>query len=76
MLGLFVNTLTVDDKYSRHNRENFPQQIQTTLSQKQRILSILYIAFLKSTSNFDYFETKDGSHSLSISEIIDCEEVR
>ena len=31
------------------------------------------IAFLKSTSNSEYFEKKDESHSLSISEIIDAE---
>ena len=28
VLGLFVNTLTADDKYSLFNRENLPQRIQ------------------------------------------------
>ena len=28
ILGLFVNTLTADDKYSLFNRENLPQRIQ------------------------------------------------
>ena len=27
-LGLFANTMTVDDKYSRHIKENLPQPIQ------------------------------------------------
>ena len=28
ILGLFVNTLTANDKYSLHNMESFPQGIQ------------------------------------------------
>ena len=32
-----------------------------------------FVAFLKSTLNFEYFEKKDQSHSLSINEIINCE---
>ena len=28
---------------------------------------------MKSTLNYEYFEKKDQSHSLSITEIIDCE---
>ena len=38
MLWLFVNTLVANDKYSRHNRENFPQQIQMQLSQKRKTI--------------------------------------
>ena len=33
-LRLFVNTLTVDDKYSVRNIENLPQPIQMELSKK------------------------------------------
>ena len=32
-----------------------------------------FIAFLKGTLNLEYFEQKDQSHSLSITEIINCE---
>ena len=32
-----------------------------------------FIAFLKSTLNLEYLERKDQSHSLSITEIINCE---
>ena len=31
-LGLFLNTWTVDDKYSRLEMENFPQPVQIQLS--------------------------------------------
>ena len=34
ILGLFVNTLTADNKYSRCNVLNFEEQVQTPLSQK------------------------------------------
>ena len=34
-----------------------------------------FIAFLKSTLNFEYFEKEDQSHSLSITEVINCETV-
>ena len=73
ILGLFVNTSTADGKYSRHNRENFLQKIQMRLYQKTKTFSDLFIAFLKSTSNFEYFEKKYESHFISISEIIDSE---
>ena len=32
-----------------------------------------FIKFLKSTLNLEYFQKKDQSHSLSITEIITCE---
>ena len=75
MLGLFVNNLTADDEYSPHNRDNFLQQIQMPLSQKPIIFSHRFIAFVKSASNFEYFEKKDESHSLCHSEIIDSDGV-
>ena len=39
ILGLFVNTLTADYKYSCHNTENFLQQIQIALSRKPSFFS-------------------------------------
>ena len=36
ILELFVNTLTTDDKYSSRNIQNLTQQLQTTMSQKQK----------------------------------------
>ena len=73
ILRLFVNALTVDDKYSSSNMQNFPQQFQTPLSQKQNTLSGSFIAFLKCAWNLEHFQKKDEYSSLIISEIIDAE---
>ena len=73
ILRLFVNALTADDKYSGSNMQNFPQQFQTLLSQKQKTFSGFFIAFLKFTWNLEHFEKKDEYPSLIISEIIDTE---
>ena len=43
------------------------------ISPKPKTFSGLVIASMKSTLNSEYFEKKDQSHSLSITEIIDCE---
>ena len=44
------------------------------ISPKPKTFSGFFIASMKSTSvNSEYFETKDQSHSLSITELIDCE---
>ena len=71
MLGLFINTLTADVKYSRRNIENVLQQIQTPLSQKQKTFWILY-CICAIYMKFRTFWKKDESPSLIISEIIDC----
>ena len=73
ILRLFVNALTVDDKISSSNMQNFPQQFQTPLSQKQNTLSGSFIAFLKCAWNLEHFQKKDEYSSLIISEIIDAE---
>ena len=43
------------------------------ISQKLKTFSEFSIAFLKSTLNLEYFETKDQSQILSITEIINWE---
>ena len=43
------------------------------ISPKPKTFSQFFIASVKSTLNSEYFEKKDQSHSLSITEIIDCE---
>ena len=40
---------------------------------KLKTCSQFFVAFLKSTLNLEYLENKDQSHSLSITEIINCE---
>ena len=56
ILELFVNTLTGNDKYSLHNREDLQQPIQIQLSKKQKKNSEFFAVFLKFTSNFEHFE--------------------
>ena len=63
--------MTAEYKYSRRNMQTFAQQVQTSLSWKQKTFSRLFIAFMKSTSNGEHFQKKEESSSLSISEIID-----
>ena len=43
------------------------------ISPKPKTFSQFFIASMKSRLNSEYFETKDQSHSLSITELIDCE---
>ena len=73
ILRLFVNALTVDDKYSGSNMQNLPQQFQTPLFQKQKTFSGFFIVFLKCAWYLEHFQKKDEYSSLIISEIIDAE---
>ena len=68
-----MNALTADDKYSGSNMQNFPQQYQTPLSQKQKNFCGFFIAILKCAWNLEHFQKKDEYSSLIISEIIDAE---
>ena len=43
------------------------------ISPKPKTFSRFFIASMKCTLNSEYFEKKDQSQSLSITEIIDCE---
>ena len=74
ILGLCFNRLTCDHMYSRLNREIFAQLVRKQLSQKPKIFSGNFVAFLKSTSIFEHFEKKDELHSLNILEVLDTEE--
>ena len=58
ILGLFVNTLTVYDRYSLYNREKFQQSIQMQLSKNPKK---------------EHFKAKENPRSLSISEIAESE---
>ena len=60
---MFVNTLTADDKYSPLNRDNLTQPIRTKLSQKQEAFAPFFLAFSKSTLNFEHFQKKDDPPS-------------
>ena len=70
ILGLFVNTLTDDDKYSLLYRDNLTQQIQILLSQKPKTFSRLSSEIFIPTLNFEHFQKKHHPHSRIISKII------
>ena len=55
--------------------QNFLQQLQTPISQKQKIFSGFFIAYLECASNLEHFEKKDEHPSQVISEIIDPKEL-
>ena len=55
--------------------QNFPQQLQTPISQKQNMFSGFFIAYLEWASNLEHFEKKDEHPSLVLSEIVDSETV-
>ena len=63
ILGRFVNTLAVNDKQYLINRDNLIKPIQIQLSQKQKILSQFFFAFVKSILNFKHLPKKDDTHS-------------
>ena len=49
ILGLFFNTLTANQMYSRQNWEKLPQQVEAKLSSNPEILFQIFIAFFKAT---------------------------
>ena len=60
---MFVNTLTADEQHSLLNRDNLTQPIRTQLSQKRQAFSEFFLAFSKSTLNFQSLQKKDDLHS-------------
>ena len=58
ILGLFVNTLSEDERYCFLYKDNLLQPIQILLSQKQKTFSEFFSPFLKSTLNFERFQKK------------------
>ena len=67
--------MTADDRYIRCNIHNFQQQLETPISQNEKIFSGSFIAYLECASNLEHFEKKDEHPSPVISEIIDSETV-
>ena len=68
MLGLFVNPLTVDDKYCLLKRGDLLQHFQIELSQKRKTCSEFRF-------NFEYFRKKDDPPSSYIFEFMECQKV-
>ena len=59
--------------YSPHYRQKFQQRPQTYLWEKQKIISAIFILFLKPTRKLVCLEKNDQLDSLNISEVIDSE---
>ena len=58
ILRRFVNTLTVDDKYFRLNKDSLTEPIRVRKSEKQKIFHnfFFFFTFLKSRLNYEHFE--------------------
>ena len=63
ILRPFVNTLAVNDKHYLLNRDNLTRPIRIQLSQKQKIFTEFFFAFLKTILNFKHLPKKDELHS-------------
>ena len=61
------------DKCSLPNRDNLMQPIHMQLFQNLKTFSQFFSAFSKSKLHFEYFQKKDDTHSLFISEATACE---
>ena len=57
-LGMFVSTLTADDKYSLLNRDNLRQPIQMPFSQQQRNIFSISLCIFKICTKFWPFSKK------------------
>ena len=58
--------MTADDKYFPLNRDNLTETIPTQLSQKRKASFRFFLAFSKSTLNFEHLQKKDDLHSWNI----------
>ena len=61
------------DNCSLPNRDNLMQPIHIQLSEKVKTFSRFFNVFSKSRLSFEYFQKKDDSHTLFISEATACE---
>ena len=73
ILRLFVNTLTLDDKYSCRYMQIFLQQLKTPLSEKGMAFFGFFIAFLKCAWNLQHSEKKEEYPNLIVTQIIASE---
>ena len=58
ILGLFVNILTANDKYSPLNKGKYWQPIQMQLYKKKKTFSEFFAWIMESRPNFKHFEKK------------------
>ena len=73
VLGLFVNPLPADDKYSLLKRGKLLQDFQMHLSEIQKIFCEFFFTFSKFKVNFEHFQKKEYRRSWYIFELTDSE---
>ena len=74
ILGLFVNPLSADNKYSLLNRGNLMQHVKMQLCQKWKSFAeFFFLHFVNLDSILNIFKKKDDPHSWCIFEITDSE---
>ena len=61
------------DKCSLPNRDNLMEPIHMQLSQRLKTFCEFFLAFSKSSLNFELFQKKDDAHSLFITGATACE---
>ena len=61
------------DKYSLPNRDNLMEPIHMQLSQRLKTFCEFFLAFSKSSLNFELFQKKDDADSLFITGATACE---
>ena len=69
ILGVFVNPLTADQKYSFLNRGYLLQHFQMQLSQKRKIFSPFFFPFYQFRFNFEHLQKEDNPHRACIFEL-------
>ena len=67
ILGVFLNTLTGDDKYPVRDCEKLPLLLQRQLSSKRKSFFQFFVSFVEFSSNFKHFQKK-GRQSQCITE--------
>ena len=63
ILGVFLNILTSNGRYTVQDVENLQLSIEIQLSEKRKTFSQFFVLFVESTSNFKHFEKKHDGHS-------------
>ena len=63
ILGVFLNILTSNGKYTVQDVENLQLSIEIQLSEKRKTFSQFFVLVVESTSNFKHFEKKHDGHS-------------
>ena len=72
IVGLFVDTLTINYEYSRINRENLLLPNKMISSEMSKNFCEYFVAFLISKLTFEHFG-KNEDHGFNISEVIHSE---